>query len=162
VDQPYPLVLLPSLLCPLALLCPVPCLGVFSASNAFIVGALFRPALDVITCIIAGAVDGGGGIKALPTACSSSSSSSSSWRAQQDGRGVVLVAVLLTAGRMSGILLRGGVGGEGEEEEREEEEREEEEREEEEREEEEREEEEREEEEREEEEREEEEREEEE
>jgi hypothetical protein len=114
VDQPYPLALLPPLLCPLALLCPVPRLGVFSASNAFIVGALFRPALDVITCIIAGAVDGGGIIKASSTACSSSSSSSSSWRARQDGRGVVLVAVLLTAGGVSGILLRGGVGGGGE------------------------------------------------
>jgi hypothetical protein len=81
VDQPYPLALLPPLLCPLALLCSVPRLGAFSASNAFIIGALFRPAINVITCIIAGAVDSGG-IKVLSTACSSSSSSSSSlWRA---------------------------------------------------------------------------------
>jgi hypothetical protein len=80
VDQPYPLILLPPLLYPLALLCSVPRLGAFSASNAFIIGALFRPALDVITCIIAGAVNGGS-IKASSTAYSSFSSSSSPWRA---------------------------------------------------------------------------------
>jgi hypothetical protein len=110
VDQPYPLALLPPLLCPLALLCSVPRLGAFSASNTFIVGALFRPALDVITCIIAGAVDGGG-IKASSTACSFSSSSSSPWRAWKDRRGGVSVVVLLTAGRVLEILLRGDVKG---------------------------------------------------
>ena len=51
-------------------LLPVPCLGAFSASSVFLVGALLLPALD----IAAGAVDGGGG-KASSTSCSSSSSS---------------------------------------------------------------------------------------
>jgi hypothetical protein len=80
VDQPYPLALLPPLLCPLALLYSVLRLGTFSASNAFIVGALFWLALNIITCIITGAVNGSN-IKASSTAYSFSSSSSSPWRA---------------------------------------------------------------------------------
>jgi hypothetical protein len=106
----------------LILPCFTPRLGAFSAFNAFIVGALFRPAFDVIACIIAGAVDGGS-IKALFTVYSSSSSSSSSSarRARKDGRGVVSAAALLTAGGVSGILSKksGGRRGRGGEEERE-------------------------------------------
>jgi hypothetical protein len=74
--------LLPSLPLPMPLLCSVPRFGTFSASNAFIVGALLRPALDFV--IAAGAVDGRG-IKASSTASSSSfSSSSSPGRARKD------------------------------------------------------------------------------
>jgi hypothetical protein len=81
---PYALAPLPplSLPRPLPLPCPAPRLGPFSASSAFIIGALLRPALE--TCIAAGAVDGGGqngslkasSASAVSPATSSSSSSS--------------------------------------------------------------------------------------
>ena len=43
---------------PLFLLCPLPCLDTYSASNAFTVDALMQPARD--TSIITNAVDAGG------------------------------------------------------------------------------------------------------
>jgi hypothetical protein len=59
----YVLPPLPSQPLPQLLPCPVPCLGAFSASNAFIVGAHFLPALKV--CMAAGAVKSGGKNRSL-------------------------------------------------------------------------------------------------
>jgi hypothetical protein len=93
----------------------VPRFGAFSASNAFIVGALLRPALDCV--IAAGAVEGGG-IKASSISSSSSSfSSSSSSGVGKDRRtGVVAaaaVAIEVGTAAAADSWEEGGGGGEG-------------------------------------------------
>jgi hypothetical protein len=93
--RPYALPPLPPRALPRPLPCPVPRLGAFSDSNAFIVGARFLPALEV--CMAAGAVEGGGknGSSTASSSISSSSASTASAASAASAASVASAAFVL-------------------------------------------------------------------